>query len=42
MKWILLLIVLCTGCMKTQSVKIVTDIPPNGEPSFHTEYKATF
>lgn len=43
MKWILFfLIILLSGCMKTQMVRVVTDIPPQGDPTFHTEYEAHF
>ena len=48
MKWILLsfvvgcLIVSCMGCMDSQRIKIVTDIDPTGQVTYHTEYNAEF
>ena len=48
MKWIILwFIVGCAiisscGCMKSQKIKFVTDIPASGDPTFHTEYIAEF
>jgi len=43
--WILialLLGVICSGCMNSQKVKLVTDITPDGEVTYHTEYVAEF
>lgn len=45
MKWILLCFVLgcllasCIGCRADNSMKVVTDITPQGDVSWHTEYK---
>ena len=43
-KWFLL-VVLCFvvgGCANSQKIKVVTDITPDGEVTYHTEYIAEF
>jgi len=43
--WILLFFVLgviLSGCAHSQKLKLVTDITPNGEVTYHTEYVAEF
>ena len=42
-RWIVLLSVLCLcGCATSQKIKVVTDITPSGEVTYHTEYVAEF
>lgn len=43
--WILVALALGTilgGCANSQQIKVVTDITPNGEVTYHTEYVAEF
>lgn len=37
-----LLVVLLSGCATSQKIKIVSDITPSGEVTYHTEYIAEF
>lgn len=46
-KWCWILVafvlgVLMSGCAHSQKVKVVTDIDPSGEVTYHTEYIAEF
>ena len=43
--WIVLAFILGTvlaGCAHNQQIKVVTDITPDGEVTYHTEYVAEF
>jgi hypothetical protein len=43
--WILLSLIIgvcLAGCQSSQSLKVVTDITPDGEVTYHTEYNVEF
>lgn len=43
MKWILiLLVVLISGCVSSQSLKVVADVNSSGDVTYHTEYNVEF
>lgn len=42
-KWLIVVaLCVCVGCAHAQKVKIVADVTPEGEVTYHTEYVAEF
>lgn len=39
--WVVI-VVLLSGCATSQQLKVVTDITPDGEVTYHTEFVAEF
>ena len=40
--YLFIVVVILSGCAHSQKIKVITDIEPDGEITYHTEYVAEF